>query len=250
MANPVAIIGTVAGAVLKKRAADKQEQAIRKSAEQDIALRRQMYEQDVARTEPFREIGLDAANQLRALYSPETGAFFKAPTMNELLMDPGFSFRLSEGEKALARQQAARGRYLSGGAIKAGQEYAQGLASQEFGAASERERLRREMATNALFNLAGFGPQAAAQMGAGGRAYAQGAAAAFGDIGAAQATRAGEVGDLYKNVLSSGVSAYEDWKNKRAAVMPTRQSQYVPTGTPSAVRWISPRKNYYEGYDY
>jgi hypothetical protein len=248
MANPVAIIGTVAGAVLKKRAADKQEQAIRKSAEQDIALRRQMYEQDVARTEPFREIGLDAANQLRALYSPETGAFFKAPTMNELLMDPGFSFRLSEGEKALARMQAARGQYLSGGAIKAGQRYGQGLASQEFGAAFERERMRREAATNALYNLATFGPQAASQMGAGGRAFAQGAAGAYGTMGQAQADRAGAVGDLYGNVLASGISGYEEWKKQREGVLPTRQSSYTPSGAPSAVRWNSPRNAYYEGY--
>ena len=215
MSNPVQAIATVAGAALSKRRADKKEQAVRAQADRDIALRKQMYEEDVARQEPFRQAGLTATNQLAALYSPETGAFFRAPTMNELLMDPGFSFRLSEGEKALARQQAARGRYLSGGAIKAGQEYAQGLASQEFGAASERERLRREMATNALFNLSTFGPQAAAQMGAGGRAYAQGAAAAFGDIGAAQATRAGEGGDIYKNVLSSGASAYGDWQKGR-----------------------------------
>ncbi len=92
-----------------------------------------MNEEDVARQEPFRQTGLTAMNQLAALYSPETGAFFKTPTMNELLMDPGYTFRLAEGEKALARQQAARGRYLSGGAIKAGQEFSQGLASQEIG---------------------------------------------------------------------------------------------------------------------
>ena len=250
MSNPVQAVATVASAVLSKRKADKQEQAIRKQADRDIALRKQMYEEDVARQEPFRQIGLNAANQLAALYSPETGAFFRAPTMNELLMDPGYAFRLSEGEKALARQQAARGRYLSGGALKAATEYSQGLASQEFGAASERERMRREAATNALFNLGTFGPQAAAQMGAGGRAYAQGAAAAFGDIGQAQAARAGEVGDLYKNVLSSGVSAYGDWLKGRQGVMPSRQSSYTPSGAPSAVRWNSPRNAYYEGYDY
>ena len=237
MANPVAIIGTVAGAVLSKRAADKQEQAIRKSAEQDLALRRQMYEQDVARTEPFREIGLDAANQLRALYSPETGAFFKAPTMNELLMDPGYAFRLAEGEKALARMQAARGQYLSGGAIKAGQRYGQELASQEFGAASERERMRREAATNALLNLAGYGPRAAESLGVGGRSYAQGAAGAYGTMGQAGAARAGEVGGIYQTVLGDVLKGIG-----QRGVTPTRQSSYGG----SAVPFNSLRYNIFE----
>lgn len=237
MSNPVQIIGTVAGAVLSKRAADKREQAIRAQADRDLALRKQMYEEDVARTEPFREIGLDAANQLRALYSPETGAFFRAPTMNELLMDPGYSFRLSEGEKALARQQAARGQYLSGGAIKAGQRYGQQLASQEFGAASERERMRREAATNALYNLAAFGPQAASQMGVGGRAYAQGAAGAFNDIGQAQAARAGEVGGIYQTVLGDVLKGIG-----QRGVTPTRQSSYGG----SAVPFNSLRYNIFE----
>jgi hypothetical protein len=237
MANPVAIIGTVAGAVLSKRAADKQEQAIRKAAEQDLALRRQMYEQDVARTEPFREIGLDAANQLRALYSPETGAFFKAPTMNELLMDPGYAFRLAEGEKALARMQAARGQYLSGGAIKAGQRYGQELASQEFGAASERERLRREAATNALLNLSGYGPRAAESLGVGGRSYAQGAAGAYGAMGQAGAARAGEVGGIYQTVLGDVLKGIG-----QRGVAPTRQSSYGG----SAVPFNSLRYNIFE----
>lgn len=237
MANPISIIGTVAGAVLSKRSADKQEKAIRAQAERDIALRRQMYEEDVARQEPLRQAGLTAMNQLAALYSPETGAFFKAPTINELMMDPGFSFRLAEGEKALARQQAARGRYLSGGAIKAGQEYAQGLASQEFGAASERERMRREAATNVLSNLAGYGPTAAAQMGMGGRAYSQGAAGAYGDIGAAQAGRAGQVGGIYQTVLGDVLKGIG-----QKSVSPTRQTSYGG----SAVPFNSLRYGYYE----
>lgn len=237
MPNPVTAISTVAGAVLSKRSADKQEQAIRAQADRDLALRKQMYEEDVARQEPFRQAGLTAMNQLAALYSPETGAFFKAPTMNELLMDPGYTFRLAEGEKALARQQAARGRYLSGGAIKAGQEFAQGLASQEGGAALERERMRRTDISNVLANLAGYGPTAAAQLGVGGRAYAQGAAGAFGDIGAAQAGRAGQVGNIYQTVLGDILKGMP-----QGGVTPSRQSSYGG----SAVPFNSMRYGYYE----
>lgn len=47
--------------------------------------------------------------------------------------DPGYQFRLSEGQKALDRTAAAKGKLLSGAQLKASQDFNQGLASQEYG---------------------------------------------------------------------------------------------------------------------
>lgn len=46
--------------------------------------------------------------------------------------DPGYQFRLQQGEQAIMRAQAARGGRYGGATLKALQEHGQGLASQEF----------------------------------------------------------------------------------------------------------------------
>lgn len=246
MANPVQIIGTVIGGVLQKRAADKQEQAVRKQADRDIALRKQMYEEDVARQKPYLGAGEMSMNQLMALYGPG-GMYTKTPTMEDLLIDPGYGFRLSEGEKALARMQSARGRYLSGGAIKAGTEFGQNLASQEFMNSYNRLMDQRATVTNALMNLGQFGQNAAQMAGVGGRAYAGGAAQAYGDIGAAQANRAGQVGNIYQTALGDALSGYEQYRiNQLQPVdIQSRKTTYSPVRS-SAIPWRSAQYGYYE----
>ena len=237
MADPISAIGTVAGAVLSKRAADKQEKAIRKQADRDLAMREKMYQEDIARQEPFRQAGLTSVNRLLELYGPG-GMYTKTPTMQDLLVDPGYSFRLSEGEKALARMQAARGQYLGGGAIRAGTRYGQELASQEFGNMYSRLMDQRAAETNALLNVARYGPEAAAQLGIGGRALASGAAAAYGNIGTAQANRAAQVGDIYQNVLGDVLKGI----GQRSVPPPSRKSSYGGSSVP----YNSPGSGYYE----
>lgn len=47
--------------------------------------------------------------------------------------DPGYQFRLAEGQKAMDRAAAARGLSLSSGTLKGMADWNQGMASQEFG---------------------------------------------------------------------------------------------------------------------
>lgn len=56
----------------------------------------------------------------------------------DLTQDPGYQFRLSEGNKALERRMAASGLGQSGAALKAAQEYGQGLADQTYNDAYQR----------------------------------------------------------------------------------------------------------------
>lgn len=55
---------------------------------------------------------------------------FKSPT--SLTDDPGYKFRLDQGNKALENSAAARGGLFSGGTAKALDDYNQGSASQEY----------------------------------------------------------------------------------------------------------------------
>lgn len=59
-------------------------------------------------------------------------------TGEDLQNDPGYQFQLQQGEQALARSQAARGNLFSGSALKAAQDYGQGLAGTSFDNANNR----------------------------------------------------------------------------------------------------------------
>lgn len=67
---------------------------------------------------------------------------FTPPTVTD---DPGYKFRLEQGQKALERNLAAQGKYLSGAALKELTEYGQGMASQEYGAAYQRALAQNQL---------------------------------------------------------------------------------------------------------
>lgn len=161
MGIEAALIGSaIIGGAASARGASKAASAQSKAAQEAQATQERMLERQLAETQPFRDLSLQQLNRLAELYGPE-GLYTKTPTMQDLLIDPSYSFRLSEGEKALARMQAARGRYLSGGAIRAGTQFGQQLASEEFQNAYNRLMNQRATVTNALMGLGGIGPEMA-----------------------------------------------------------------------------------------
>ena len=56
----------------------------------------------------------------------------------DLTQDPGYQFRLQEGQRSLDRSLGARGMMFSGEALRAGQEFGQGLADQTYNDAYNR----------------------------------------------------------------------------------------------------------------
>jgi hypothetical protein len=162
MPNPVVAIAasSVGSAAIGSRAASKAARAQTQAAEAGIASQERMLERQLAETAPFRELSLNQLNRLAALYG-EGGEYARAPTLGELQMDPGYAFRLAEGEKALRRMQSATGGgrgLFSGAAIKAGVRYGQEMGSQEYQNAFARARQQRADVTNALLGLGGQGP--------------------------------------------------------------------------------------------
>jgi hypothetical protein len=80
---------------------------------------------------PYSTAGKTAVNRLSTGLA--TGGEFAKPfTLTNFTADPGYAFRLSEGQKALERQSAARGGLMSGGALKAATRFGQEMGSQEF----------------------------------------------------------------------------------------------------------------------
>lgn len=129
---------------------------------------------DVGREDlrPFREAGTEALTELAGLsavggeFSQQLAQPFEFGA-DEFQEDPGFQFRLQEGERALNRAASARGGLVSGGQLRDLTEFASGLASQEFGAARQRglEEFQLDRAgtldrANLLARIAGFGQTA------------------------------------------------------------------------------------------
>lgn len=121
---------------------------------------------------------------------------------SEFFNSPDYQFALSEGLKGVDRSAAARGNLLSGGQIKATEQYGQGLASQQFG--SYYNRLSSDYANylDRLNNLAITGQNAAAGVGASGINSAQALGSALQNAGLQSAS--GVVGA--NNAKSSGLN--------------------------------------------
>lgn len=207
-----AILGSaVIGGAAASRGASKAARAQQQAAQTAAATEERMLERQLAETAPFRQLSLEQLNRLAALYGPE-GAYTRAPSAEEVQMDPGYGFRLAEGQKALERRLAAGGRMFSGGALKAGTQYGQEMASQEYANAFARARQQRADVTNALLGIGGYGPSLASS-----------AASAIGQtgsnlaniqMGAGQARASGYLGqaNALSQALQQGAMGYGLYK--------------------------------------
>lgn len=99
---------------------------------------------------PYRTVGDQALGRISRAF----GLGGADPDLSEFYQDPGYQFRLDEGNKALDRSAAGRGMLLSGAQLKSLNRFNQGMASQEFGNWFNR-----------LYGLAGMGQNAAVQTG-------------------------------------------------------------------------------------
>lgn len=161
------------------------------------ALQRQMYEESVARQKPFYDVGVNALPELvqASRYTPFTMDQFKA--------DPGYAFRLSEGQKALERSAAARGGLLSGGTGKALQRFGQDYGSQEYTNAFNRYQAEREARLRPLQSLTGMGQTTAQQVSNAGQNMA-------GNVGNAYMAQGVNQGNALLAGSQARASAYGD----------------------------------------
>ena len=207
-----AVLGGVASnkaARTQASAADRAAELQRQVADQQIALQREQFDRQVELQTPFREAGV------RALPELEAASRYTNFGADQFTADPGYGFRLAEGQKALDRQAAARGGLISGGALKAAQRYGQEMGSQEYTNAFNRYQTERQARLNPLQSLAGVGQTAVGQLGAAGQAMTTGSTSALGTYGAgaseaggqaAQARASGYMGGV--NALTQGLGQY------------------------------------------
>ena len=213
MLVPGAILGSsLIGANAAGNAADIQAAASDRANQ--VAL--DMFKQQKELQTPYREAGVTAQNRLMELLglggntaAEGYGSANKPFTYSDLTASPDYQFRLGEGLKALDRQAAMRGGLISGGAVKAAQEYGQQSASQEYNNAFNRYQTNRTNMLQPLGNLITSGQNAAANTGTAAQNYGTTAGSNITSGAAAQA--AGGVGTA--NALTGGVNQYLNYSN-------------------------------------
>lgn len=141
MSAIVAAIGTAAvvGAGAAIYSANKQAGAVKDASNASISQQGAQYAQTRADQAPWRTTGASALNKIAQLYgldtTDENGNVVKGSgkaDFSSFATSPEFQFNLGQGQDAINRSAAARGGLLSGAAVKAGQTYASGLASNQF----------------------------------------------------------------------------------------------------------------------
>lgn len=211
-----AVAGGLIGASGARSAASTQADAATKAAE----LQKSTFDQQMALQEPYRQAGLTGQNRLMELLglggnagATGYGKYAQDFGMSDFQADPGYAFRLAEGQKALDRQAAARGGLISGGALKAATRYGQDMGSQEYQNAFNRYQTNRTNQLQPLGNLMASGQSAASNQGSAAGNYGTNA----GNLGmaAGQAIGAGQLGmaNTLSNALNTGASTYQNQNN-------------------------------------
>lgn len=217
-----AVVGSaVVGAYSASEAADSQAQATGDASAAQLqaqresnALQKEMYDQNRADMQPWRDAGMAQLSQLTAGLTPG-GEFNRNFGMADFQADPGYAFRQAEGQKAIDNSAASRGSALSGATLKALTRFGQDTASSEYQNSYNRWNNDVSNRFNRISGVAGTGQQATQQIGAYGQSTAGNIAqgnmntannVASNTIQAGNARASGYVG--MANALTGGVNNY------------------------------------------
>lgn len=211
------LLSGVLGANAATSAADKQAAAAQYAAD----LQKKMFDTLNTQQAPYRAGGYNALNQIQGMLPSQytqydasgnptgtaTGTDYFTHQFNnqdfQNNIDPGYAFRLQQGQMANQRLANKGGGLLGANAQQGMQDYTQGLASQEYQNAYNRYTGNQTNIYNRLASLAGIGQAGQTQT----NTAAQNAATNMGNlaVGSAGAQAAGGIGaaSAYGNSLGN-----------------------------------------------
>ena len=204
----VAVVGggaTLASGYLQGEAA-KSAAATSAAGMRDAAnTNREMFDITNRNLAPYREQGQISLKDLVARM-PELTKAYTAEDFAQGI-DPGYQFRLAQGQKAFENQANRAGGLISGNALQGMQDYTQGQASQEFANAFGRNTTNQTNIFNRLKGIADMGLSATGTTA--NAATSAGQTIGSAQIGAANAEAAGQIGQAkaYGNTLQ-GMANY------------------------------------------
>lgn len=208
--------GSIVGGMMSKDAAENAAASQAASASQATGAQLQMFNRARADQTPWRIAGAAGLNKLNVLLglnpaasgNPFYNSLLRPFSRGDFQADPGYQFRLGEGEKGINRAAAARGLFNSGGTLKALNRFNQDYATGEFTNAFNRFNVNQGNQFNRLASISGVGQTAANQIGnqgiqtgnmIGNNMMAAGNARASGYVGGANAIN---------NSISQGIGIY------------------------------------------
>lgn len=154
---------------------------------------------------PWLQAGQGALAQL--VSGTQAGGQFTQPfTAADFQADPGYQFRQEQGQQAIERSAAARGGLLSGAAAKALTTYSQGVASDEYNNAWNRNNAEKTNGYNRLASLAGVGQAASNQIGQAGQS-------AYGTIASAGQNSSNSIQNNLMGAANARASGYVNTAN-------------------------------------
>jgi hypothetical protein len=144
----------VAGSVLADRQISQAADTAAASADKNLAFQREMFNTIRSDQQPFLDAGKAALGKLSPLMD------YKKFSLDDFKADPGYNFRLTQGQRGIDASAAARGGLQSGAALKAAATFGQEMGSQEYQNAFNRYGVERDRAISPLMQMAGFGQTA------------------------------------------------------------------------------------------
>lgn len=204
----VAVVGggaTLASGYMQGQAAKDAANTVAGGARYAADINKQMFDITNENLRPYREAGTTTLKDLLT-QMPELTRAYTAEDFAKGI-DPGYQFRLAQGQKAFENQANRAGGLVSGNAMQGMQDYTQGQASQEFGAAFGRNAATQTNIFNRLKGIAdmGLGATGTTANAATSAGESMGSAALVGS----QAQGAGQIGQAkaYGNTLT-GMANY------------------------------------------
>ena len=212
------VSSAVIGGVSSRKAGKAQGKAAKSAAasqeaiaDENIALQRELANQQRKDFAPWRDVGKQALDQMWE--GVKSGAFEVGNI--DVTKDPGYQFRMDQGIEALDKSAAARGRLLSGAQQKGVTDYSQNLASQEYANAYAREANEKARKYNMLSGLSSGGQASAAGQAQATSQLGQQTSNILSNLGQSQAQSQYAQGQAragaYQGMAQAGNQAAQNW---------------------------------------
>lgn len=235
---PGAIVGSsILGAGASLLGANSAARASQRATDQAVELQRQQYDQMRADLAPYVQAGYGALDDYRAQVA-DLPAWSFGP--QDYVESPGFNYLLDRTLDQVQARGAAGGYRLSSAMMRQLADATRGLLSQDYYQQQALSRANYESDRNyragGLYNLAGLGQNAAAQVGNAGQGYASGVSNALLNNAATQGAAAQNAAGAVNNLIGQGLNAYVSYKTSPAgatAVLPSAGATlYSPPDRP------------------
>lgn len=215
-----AAVGGLISAQGSKDAANTQANAARDANSTQL----QMYNQTREDQQPWRQAGQNALGQM------QDPSFQKNFSMSDFQQDPGYQFRMQEGQKAIENAASRRGMGNSGATMKALTRYGQDFSTGEYNNVYNRFNADQDRRYNRLSALAGVGQTANSQVGQAGQNYANQASGNL--MGAGNAAAAGQIGqaNAFNSAIGQGLNFYQQNQQMKSLSDLFKQNQNPMAG--------------------